>query len=561
MRTNSYVSRQRPAWMDGTFAVALALSASAAEVAVKPTFHCMGLYWAPPGGAPAREVRVQYRRADEAQWREGLPLRYRPVDHSLWPELPYKPAVAPYRGSLVNLEPATTYAIKLSLQGTPATCSLTASTWSEAFPIGSTVRVPSGGSPYAVTQSGTPDAYRLYDGRDATIDAGNTAANNITIDASYVILRGFTLRGATQSAIEIKRGHDIIIEECDISHWGTPGWPTKQQVAIWSLNLDIERIVVQRCKIHEPRAGSHSWVDGHPGGPEAIGFAIYQRRCNFVVRYNEIRSSPNHYYNDAIGYGAGWSDSDIYGNYIAQAYDDGIEAEGFGVNLRVWHNYIEDCQMAIANAAVRMGPLYVWRNVSGYCDYPTGGQSPGPYGCFIKMGYGGSTTNMQGDQYIFHNTIFRNQTDSGFGGLGTAERENRIIRHVTTRNNILHVRSTCPNSISTHGGSLDNDFDYDLYNKDVPPAHEQHGIRAVPRYAAGAAFNTSTKTGNFQLAPGSPGYDSALLVPNFTGPFTGGAPDIGAHEAGAPAMVFGVEAGVRLSEHTPPAAPTGLVLQ
>ena len=53
--------------------------------------------------------------------------------------------------------------------------------------------------------------------------------NCITIDASYVIVRGLTLKGAgaadnTSSkpigAIVITGGHDIIIEDCDISDWG-----------------------------------------------------------------------------------------------------------------------------------------------------------------------------------------------------------------------------------------------------------------------------------------------------------------------------------------------------
>lgn len=40
-----------------------------------PTFHCLGLYWSPPGGAPDRKVLVRYRRQGASEWKEGLPNR------------------------------------------------------------------------------------------------------------------------------------------------------------------------------------------------------------------------------------------------------------------------------------------------------------------------------------------------------------------------------------------------------------------------------------------------------------------------------------------------------
>ena len=49
----------------------------------------------------------------------------------------------------------------------------------------------------------------------------------------------------------------------------------------------------------------------------------------------------------------------------------------------------------------------------------------------------------------------------------------------------------------------------------------------------------------YQLAPNSPGFDQGLVIPNFSDGFTGSAPDMGAHEAGTPAMKFGVDAGTK----------------
>ncbi|MCX5645434.1 MAG: hypothetical protein NTZ17_12280 [Phycisphaerae bacterium] len=48
--------------------------------------------------------------------------------------------------------------------------------------------------------------------------------------------------------------------------------------------------------------------------------------------------------------------------------------------------------------------------------------------------------------------------------------------------------------------------------------------------------------GQFPLTPTSPGYDAGLRLPNFNDDYTGKGPDIGAHEAGAPPMEFGIDA-------------------
>ena len=82
--------------------------------------------------------------------------------------------------------------------------------------------------------------------------------------------------------------------------------------------------------------------------------------------------------------------------------------------------------------------------------------------------------------------------------------------------------------------NTDNDFDYDLFNGRVPQGQEAHGVRGEPVYAAGAGFDPATKTGRFQLAPASPGAGAGQPIPNFSDGYTGPAPDIGAHQRGAP---------------------------
>src|SRR4051812_32939385 len=184
-----------------------------------PTFHCISLYWSPAGGALENAVLVQYRVQGTSAWSEGLPMRYNPIPGT-------DEDLADYRGSIVNLTPGTSYEIELTLAGMKTKTHLTSATWSETFPIGDTVKIASGDQPLAITQSGTPKAYRVYDGRGATIDVHHKHDACITIDASYIILRGVTLRGggdanrktrAYAHAITINGGENIVIEDCDVA--------------------------------------------------------------------------------------------------------------------------------------------------------------------------------------------------------------------------------------------------------------------------------------------------------------------------------------------------------
>ena len=92
------------------------------------------------------------------------------------------------------------------------------------------------------------------------------------------------------------------------------------------------------------------------------------------------------------------------------------------------------------------------------------------------MGFANSEDWMTGHMYIFHNTIFRSDEWLPTGGLGG----NRIVKHTVSRNNILHVRSPQDYSASDNKQNIDNDFDYDLYNGQVP---KRPGSARRPRRA------------------------------------------------------------------------------
>jgi hypothetical protein len=531
-----------------------AITSKVAATAV-PTFHCLGVYWSPENGQAGKNVQVKYRAAAEKTWHDALPMRYNPVDT---PE-----CKGDYRGSIVNLKPGTAYEIALALEGTDVRATLTASTWGEQFPIASTIRAQGGGETLVVSESGTPDGYVLYDGTGAVIDGANGIDLGISVDASYIVLRGFTIRNVKQHGIRINGGHHIVIEDCDVSQWGTEeeqGYGFEMQACVYTKNPDVHALVIQRNKFHHPSWDSNSWAEDHfkgrdsrhPDGPQTIVF--WESAGNNVIRYNECWSDADHYFNDVMGgaknggyRGFPGADSDIYGNYIANSWDEGIEAEGGNQNVRIWNNYIENTMMIIGNAATSIGPLYVWRNVSGRSHTPPGSSYDLTHGYFLKMGYADGEKWMTGHMYVFNNTLLQ-PNNEGANGLGG---ESKPIKHCVSRNNVLHVRSTDTHAISTDKKrSEDNDFDFDLLSaKRYPAEQEKHGVTGTPKYTSGTGFSFETKTGNFQQAPDSLGFDRGTVIPNFADAYTGRAPDMGAHEAGAPPMVFGVKA-----EFVPPAA-------
>jgi len=542
------------------------------------TFQSIGLYWTPEGGAEDKACRVQYRVAGEPAWREALPL---------W----FDKRIGEYRGSIVQLKSGTAYDVRLSLpDGKPA--DLKAATWNENFPIAKTVQVDDlKGKTLTIDQSGTPGGYVLYAPRkgaatavidcakskeDSTVKAGEkvlsqgayelTGAqdgdNGVVVKASYVILRGLTIKAPKVHGIVLDRGcHDVVIEGCDISGWGrihTDGFGVDMDSAVFSNYTPLTRVVVQRCRMHDPRSNSNSWQqfreiyheNKHPDGPQGISFI--ESAGNHVFRYNDFMTDDDHYCNDIFGGGANNSlrgfpggDSDVYGNHIEGCWDDGLEIEGGGCNVRIWGNYINRTMVKIAIAGLSVGPIYIFRNVAGSGQLGPG--SPGG-GAFVKMGSAARLAR-PGGVYIFHNTILQplgpggrlTGCDEGWGGAPLS----------VSRNNILHVRG------SSSIRSLDKkpypefDYDYDLLSARGAStgAQEQHSVTGVPIYAK------NRPEGDFSLDPRSPGYQAGVAIPNFSDGFRGKAPDMGAFEHGSTPMEFGVKAYLGTASSQPTTRP------
>lgn len=545
----------------GVVAAWVATAAAAVAQDAVPTFHSVGVTW-PLSVTPADGTcTIRYRAEGASDWRTGLPMWFDARDGEC-------------RGSLVQLVPATRYDIELAVAGTAETATLTTTTWSEEFPVGSTVELPDGvqSDPLVIDQGGTADGYVLYTAPangSTTIDVADAHDRCVRIEAPYVIVRGLSLVNSSEHAVELGAGaHHVVIERNDISGWGAletdadpPNnyWGQDYDAAIYCRDrAEVQQVVVQRNRMHHPRSGSNSWEEPrpayggnpHPAGPQAVSFLS----CggNNVFRYNEVYSDAEylHWFNDPLG---GWSnfstegfpnaDSDIYGNRIEHYWDDAIEAEGGNRNVRIWGNYLGEGFAKVAIATTSVGPLYIWRNLGGISRREAGADTDQiARATFLKAGApSGEPTG--GRIFLFHNTMLQPaptppNTELLGGGPGIGDWGGEIVGLVS-RNNIFHT-ATVWTGISCDPCDQDNDFDYDLYNAEVTahPGAEANGFDGEPTYDPANGPN------DFALEPGSLGFDAAQGLPGFNDDFQGDGPDVGAHEWGTASMEFGVDAGL-----------------
>ncbi|MEZ5400815.1 MAG: hypothetical protein R2729_14175 [Bryobacteraceae bacterium] len=530
----------------------LAAASLAAQTAEPPaavaTFESLGLYWTRP--ATDGGCKVRYRKAGAGEWREGYPLVYDAREKQ-------------YRGSLVGLEPGTNYQVELDA-GSGRTA-LAATTWSETFPIGKTTILEGGLADRTVTirEGGTADAWRLVTpapGARFTSDVFNLSDYNIVVEANYVILRGLELKNAAVHGVLIKAGvQHVVIEDSHITGWGRVGgariWGvfTGSDSAIYA-EKGAGHLIVQRNLIEYPRGGANDWESGHPSGPQ--GISLIDSSGNNVIRYNTIRSTEDHGFNDGIGGGSNYSfagspnrDSDIYGNIVSNCWDDAIESEGANRNVRIWSNYLHHTFVHIATAATAMGPLYVFRNVFGLSRVshqdPSGGM-------MIKTGMNTVTIDGErvstglGHRFIFHNTAL--QPDGALDVFSSHELHNAV-----SRNNIFHARGR---SYPQDRGEPRNDFANDLtggflgggFVRAMFLSSEQPEwflAPVVPRIEWGR--KEYSKNGkDFAITDPvvdakSPAIDAAVRLPGFNDGYTGAAPDIGAFETGRAPLRFGRE--------------------
>jgi hypothetical protein len=210
-----------------------------------------------------------------------------------------------------------------------------------------------------------------------------------------------------------------------------------------------------------------------------------------------------------------------------------LEIEGADMNVRVWNNYIDMTYGAIGAAAPSLGPLYIFRNVYAVSRKHSGTESNDLRGHYlVKLGNERPQWT-KGKMYIFHNTALQPPPFPGSTMMGSGAQsgivftsDKKLQENITSRNNLLQMRTAADWAIRDTQRTASNDFDYDMHDgrTQFKDGSEQHGINASPTY-------TRTSDGRLALAPGTPGHDAGVKLPNFNDDFAGQGPDMGAVEA------------------------------
>jgi len=532
---------------------------------VIPTYECAGIYWKVPEQG---SCRIRYREAGKREWKEGLNLVYDIRDNE-------------YRGSIVSLRSDTKYTLELIADSSNIRFKF--NTRSDKYPVGKITVLPDGESdkPIIITESGSPGAYHLVtvpENSRSVLNLKNVEKNGIEVDADYVIIRGVEIRNAANHGIRIRKNrHDIVIEQCYITFWGRIGGPLTYGNMEGGSDSGIfaeqgcGNLTIQRNLIEDPRGASNDWETGHPNGPQGITFI--QSRGGNVIRYNDIVTTEDHGFNDAIGGSSNFSmtgnmnrDSDIYGNIIRSAWDDAIESEGANMNVRIFGNYAHFYYNGIATAATSRGPLYIFRNVFG--ESRTGHWNT-KGGAFIKTGEREPFAG--GRRFIFHNTTLQpNGVFSAFSG--------HVNPNCITRNNIFDAPGRLATDLEKAPAS---DYDYDYFSGITKgrSAREENGIR-ISTTPSGSKLYRSSYYLEFYPRPTinsikwgvtsyefgerqvnitdpvvwvkNPLIDSGIVLKGFNDDYKGKAPDIGAFETGAAPLEFGRRAYLRYNEELPP---------
>jgi hypothetical protein len=248
-----------------------------------PTYESAGLYWSRPGANATTGCEVKFRKAGDTAWTDGLAMWFDSRDNEC-------------RGSLVGLEPGTPYEAQLNLPGSAASRMTTFATWPNTLRIARTVVVRGGSGTLDIREGGSASTgYVLYDGDGATLDAANSAAYNVSVNASYVIVRGLTLKGAQPGRdphLARREGRDDRGQRHQRlgAHARRALGTTWTRASAPSADEPPGARHHPAQQIHDPRYGANSWSDGHPEGPQAI--TISYCGGNHVIRHNEMYSTP-----------------------------------------------------------------------------------------------------------------------------------------------------------------------------------------------------------------------------------------------------------------------------
>jgi len=275
--------------------------------------------------------------------------------------------------------------------------------------------------------------------------------------------------------------------------------------------------------------GGIKFYDPHPNGPYVMPRGTVIRRNTFHDFFDGI--SVCTFDTAAIP----TNETDVYENHMYRMGDDGMEADGYCSNVRIWDNIFENVLVGVSLAPASIGPTYVIRNLIHDIGRPDGC----PYGELAPCG--GTALKFQfnepgsGPIFLFHNTM-----DGGsryYTAFISEPAEWSML--VSRNNNWGSIRS------GGLGIKVDDPIDFNYDNISIRPGNvlvywrgqdfhtladftsasgqEVNGLSVDPLFA-------DISAADYTLRSDSELIDAGEFMPGINHDYAGLGPDIGAFE-------------------------------
>lgn len=519
-----------------------------------PTLHHLSVEWAFSGDANANGVvTVRYRPAGTGTWRESMPLRRVPAGDNegfSWGSR--------HSGSVFELQPGTAYELELTLtdpDGGTTTRTVSATTRAVPAPMaGAPVKPVTPASFASVAASAQPgDILQLgagsYSGFDWPRDgaagkpivirgtAGAVVNGQINLfNRSYVHLDGLTVNGR----IRFNGSKHFAVTRSTINASSThagDGIVTYLRAE----NAYIADNVV---------TGLTVWAESSLGvNGNNLGEGIAVTGPGHVILHNRVTG-----FRDGISLleddeAVDQFSIDILNNDLDGNADDGIEADFCFHNCRILRNRLSNNFIALSSQPGLGGPTYFVRNAVYNAVHLA-----------FKL-YRGSSGDV-----LLHNTVVKNGDALGiYAG--------RPVGRLYTRNNLFiggpgasfngyssgTGRVLALADLVPSGSSLDHDgfgsttgtftgnwagTSFSGLSALRANTTQKHAVQVdLGVFATTLAYPASPMTKyaapDLRIRTGSAAENAGQVIPGVNDGYTGGAPDLGAHEAGAALPVYG----------------------
>jgi len=491
------------------------------------TPRCISLEWDISGDTNTNATcQVRYRGQGEAVWRKAMPL-FRVYYRWHYDTQEAGTTANLFAGSIMFLEPATTYEVKLTAvdpDGGGATKIFGVTTRTEP-------KQPAGGRVLHVVPgsgggSGTQEDPIQGIARAALIARPGDTMLLHSGNYGTAVLRK---HGTKENYVLWKpaKGERPILPYINIQagfQWfdGLEFTRGTQRDAVVT-NGNITGVVFRGCRFNGYRyticlkRESRGWyITDNVIVGDGTGEGIELNRSNgHTVAHNSISKVS-----DGISYPG--RNCDIYGNDIFDVNDDAIECDDGYANIRIWNNrLLRYAHHGISFQPMRCGPWYIIRN-----------HLEGP-GYAFKF-------RVQDRFILAHNTIVRQGPASEW------------MQHVLTglsRNNLFINTGNGPvwqatlrqdpryhrDSTGLPGWMTDVDYDGFRWQGSTPFVWDRKSYQGVQSFAAGVGVEKHGR----RIQTDSDVIDAGVYLPNITESFYGTSPDIGAVEHGAKPLHFG----------------------